>query len=111
MSSLRQTVAQQMASSWMTIPHVTQFDEADLTAILELKKKHEAAYDKKGVRLTVTAFILKAVARTRPDDDQISSNRLDSHQSVASVSLNCSIAWTRSVMKRAASAPSMMRWS
>ena len=64
MSSLRQTVARRMASSWTTIPHVTQFDDADLTVVLDLKKKHEAAYDKQGVRLTVTAFILKAVART-----------------------------------------------
>jgi pyruvate dehydrogenase E2 component (dihydrolipoamide acetyltransferase) len=51
-----------MAESWTTIPHVTQFDEADITGLLELKKKHDAAYEQRGAKLTVTAFLLKALA-------------------------------------------------
>ena len=60
-SSLRQKIGQKMTESWTTIPHVTQFDEADITALMELRKKNVAAYEKKGTRLTITPFIMKAV--------------------------------------------------
>lgn len=62
MSSLRKVISRRMLESWNNVPHVTQFDEADLTTILELRKKNLAAYEKKGARLTVTGFVLKAVA-------------------------------------------------
>lgn len=59
-SSLRQKIAQKMVESWTTIPHVTQFDNADIAALLQLRKKYVAAYEKKGAALTLTSFILKA---------------------------------------------------
>jgi pyruvate dehydrogenase E2 component (dihydrolipoamide acetyltransferase) len=64
LSPLRQVIARRMTESWNTIPHVTQFDEADITGLLALRKKYVEAYQKKGARLTVTSFILKAVADT-----------------------------------------------
>jgi pyruvate dehydrogenase E2 component (dihydrolipoamide acetyltransferase) len=64
MSSLRKIISRRMLENWTTIPHVTQFDEADLTSILALRKKYVADYEKKGARLTVTAFVLKAVTAT-----------------------------------------------
>ena len=64
LSPLRQVIARRMTENWNAIPHVTQFDNADITALLALRKKYVAAYEKKGVRLTVTSFVLKAVADT-----------------------------------------------
>jgi pyruvate dehydrogenase E2 component (dihydrolipoamide acetyltransferase) len=64
MSSLRKVISRRMVENWNAIPHVTQFDNAYLTALLELRKKYVAAYEQKGARLTVTSFILKAVADT-----------------------------------------------
>jgi pyruvate dehydrogenase E2 component (dihydrolipoamide acetyltransferase) len=64
LSSLRQVIGRRMTENWNTIPHVTQFDEADITALLDLRKKHLEAFEKKGARLTVTSFVLKAVADT-----------------------------------------------
>jgi pyruvate dehydrogenase E2 component (dihydrolipoamide acetyltransferase) len=61
---LRQVIARRMSESWSTIPHVTQFDEADVTGLLALRKKYADAYEKKGARLTLTSFVLKAVADT-----------------------------------------------
>ena len=49
------------AGNWNSVPHVTQFDDADLTAVLGLRKKYAADYEKQGARLTVTGFVLKAV--------------------------------------------------
>ena len=60
-TSLRQKIAQKMTESWTTIPHVTQFEDVDITSLMELRKKYAAAYEKKGAKLTVTHFILKAL--------------------------------------------------
>jgi pyruvate dehydrogenase E2 component (dihydrolipoamide acetyltransferase) len=62
MSPLRKTIARRMAENWNAIPHVTQFDEADITALMELRKKYASSYEAKGTRLTLTAFALKAAA-------------------------------------------------
>jgi pyruvate dehydrogenase E2 component (dihydrolipoamide acetyltransferase) len=62
LSPLRKTIADRLSESWRTIPHVTQFDEADITALNDLRKKLAPAYEKAGTRLTLTSFALKAVA-------------------------------------------------
>ncbi|MGN6553340.1 MAG: 2-oxo acid dehydrogenase subunit E2 [Verrucomicrobiota bacterium] len=61
LTPLRQVIARRMTENWNAIPHVTQFDDADITGLLALRKKYVEAYEKKGVRLTVTSFVLKAV--------------------------------------------------
>ena len=61
-SQLRRAIAEQMAVSWTSVPHVTQFDEADITDLLTLKKTWDAKYEKKGAKLTVTVLVLKALA-------------------------------------------------
>lgn len=64
LSPLRQTIARRMAESWATVPRVTQFDEADVTRLGELRKQHLEAYQQKGTKLTLTPFVVKAVANT-----------------------------------------------
>lgn len=64
LSPIRQTISRRMVQNKVSIPHVTQFDEADITALNDLRKKHAPAYEKKGARLTLTSFVLKAVANT-----------------------------------------------
>jgi pyruvate dehydrogenase E2 component (dihydrolipoamide acetyltransferase) len=61
MSNLRKVIARRMVESWTTIPHVTQFDDADITEVSALKDKFAAAYKEKGAKLTLTPFLLKAV--------------------------------------------------
>jgi pyruvate dehydrogenase E2 component (dihydrolipoamide acetyltransferase) len=61
-TQLRKVIAQRMTESRTTIPEVTQFDEADVTALNDLRKKYVAAYEAKGARLTLTSFVLKIVA-------------------------------------------------
>jgi pyruvate dehydrogenase E2 component (dihydrolipoamide acetyltransferase) len=64
LSPLRQVIARRMAENWNAVPRVTQFDEADITALMELRKKYAAAYEQKGARLTLTSFVLKIAADT-----------------------------------------------
>jgi pyruvate dehydrogenase E2 component (dihydrolipoyllysine-residue acetyltransferase) len=61
LSVLRKTISRRMVENWNTIPHVTQFDEADITGLMELRKKVAPDYEKRGARLTLTSFALKAV--------------------------------------------------
>ena len=61
---LRKVIARRMSESWNTVARVTQFDDIDFTRLGELRKKFAAAYEAKGVKLTLTPFVLKAVADT-----------------------------------------------
>lgn len=61
MTTLRRTISGKMTLSWTTIPHITQFDEADISDILALRKKYAPKYEKKEAHLTLTAFALLAV--------------------------------------------------
>lgn len=62
MSALRRTVSQRMVQSWTSVPKIDQFDDADISTLLALRKKHAADYQKKGAHLTLTSFLLKAIA-------------------------------------------------
>lgn len=55
--------------NWVRIPHVTQFDEADITGLEDFRKEQNALADKKkmGVKYTPLVFIMKAVAKALED--------------------------------------------
>jgi pyruvate dehydrogenase E2 component (dihydrolipoamide acetyltransferase) len=58
LSMIRKATARQMSLAWSLIPHVTQHDEADVTDLEAFRKQQQGH----GVKLTVTAFALKAAA-------------------------------------------------
>lgn len=62
LSGIGRATAEQMARSWATIPHVTQFDKADITELEKLRKQYGKQAETAGGKLTVTAIILKVVA-------------------------------------------------
>lgn len=64
MSSVRKATLRAMAQAWREVPMVTHFDRADVTGLEEVRKKYAPRAEAQGVRLTMTAFILKAVALT-----------------------------------------------
>ncbi|MCU7810492.1 MAG: dihydrolipoyllysine-residue acetyltransferase [Candidatus Thiodiazotropha sp. (ex Notomyrtea botanica)] len=47
---------------WLSVPHVTQFDEADITELEAFRKAQKASAEKQDVRLTFMPFLMKAVA-------------------------------------------------
>jgi pyruvate dehydrogenase E2 component (dihydrolipoamide acetyltransferase) len=51
-------------ASWVNLPHVTQFDEADITELEATREKLKAKAEKSGVKLTPLAFIVRACVRT-----------------------------------------------
>ena len=63
MSPLRRTVSRRMVESWTTVPKINQFDDADITSLLALRKKNSAHFEKKGAHLTLTSFLLLVLGR------------------------------------------------
>jgi pyruvate dehydrogenase E2 component (dihydrolipoamide acetyltransferase) len=59
--SLRRKIAANMTQSWTTIPHVHQFQDADITDLMELHKRYLLEFKKKGATLTLTSLVIKAV--------------------------------------------------
>ena len=47
--------------NWVTVPHVTQFDEADITELEAFRKQLNEENQKEGIRVTVLAFLMKAL--------------------------------------------------
>ncbi|HEB81956.1 MAG TPA: dihydrolipoyllysine-residue acetyltransferase [Gammaproteobacteria bacterium] len=47
--------------NWLTVPHVTQFDEADITELEKFRKQLNEENKKEGIRVTVLAFLMKAL--------------------------------------------------
>jgi pyruvate dehydrogenase E2 component (dihydrolipoamide acetyltransferase) len=62
MSSVRRKTAEQMGYAWTSVPHVTQFDKADITDLEQLRKDFAKKAEATGGKLTVTAILLKVVA-------------------------------------------------
>jgi pyruvate dehydrogenase E2 component (dihydrolipoamide acetyltransferase) len=53
-----------LQASWVNIPHVTQFDEADITDLEDVRTKLKGKAAKEGIKLTPLAFVLRAVTKT-----------------------------------------------
>jgi pyruvate dehydrogenase E2 component (dihydrolipoamide acetyltransferase) len=59
MSHVRRITLESMSQAWRTIPHVTQFDRADITELETVREKFGKAAEKAGAKLTITSMLLK----------------------------------------------------
>lgn len=62
LKGIRKRTAEVMVRSVSTIPHVTHFDEADVTDLMSVVKQEKALAESRGIKLTVLAFLVKAAA-------------------------------------------------
>jgi pyruvate dehydrogenase E2 component (dihydrolipoamide acetyltransferase) len=62
LSKINKLTGKFLHRNWVTIPHITQFDEADITALEAFRKQSNKDYEKEGVKFTILSFIMKAVA-------------------------------------------------
>ena len=62
MSKIKRITAQNMTRSWLNVPHVTQFDHADITELEVFRKGLKAEAEKRGTKVTPLPFMLKACA-------------------------------------------------
>ncbi|PJJ96813.1 dihydrolipoyllysine-residue acetyltransferase [Lysobacteraceae bacterium NML91-0213] len=62
LSRIRKISGANLARNWAMIPHVTQHDDADITALEELRVQLNREHEKAGIKLTMLAFLIKASA-------------------------------------------------
>lgn len=74
MSNIRLKTAQHLSNAWQTIPHVTQFDKADITELEKFRKSYAKQAEKQGVKLTVTAILVKIITSALKKFPQFNSS-------------------------------------
>ncbi len=62
LSKLHKLTAANMHRSWLNVPHVTQFDDADITELEDFRGGLKAEAERRGVKITPLPFLLKACA-------------------------------------------------
>lgn len=82
MSKIRRTIAAQMIRAASTIPHVTNFDDADVTDLEHLRKGVPKDFLGPGVKLTSMPFVMKAVALALTHHPALNASIDDQHEQV-----------------------------
>lgn len=73
MPKIRRAIAAKMYESWNTVPRVTNFDDADVTDLEQIRQSSKADYENKGVKLTSMPFLIKSVAMALKDHPTINA--------------------------------------
>ena len=73
-TKLDKLTAINMHRSWVNVPHVTQFDEADITDLEEFRAGLKAEAERRSTRITPLPFLLKACALALRDNPKINSS-------------------------------------
>ena len=73
-SKLDKLTAANMHRSWLNVPHVTQFDEADITDLEEFRAGLKAEAEQRSTRITLLPFLLKVCALALRDNPKINSS-------------------------------------
>ncbi|MBY5992145.1 pyruvate dehydrogenase complex dihydrolipoyllysine-residue acetyltransferase [Ferrimonas balearica] len=84
LSRIKKISGANLARNWAMIPHVTQFDDADITELEAFRKEQNAVVAKQelGFKITPLVFILKAVAKTLADLPQFCASLSEDGESV-----------------------------
>ncbi|MBT7309086.1 MAG: dihydrolipoyllysine-residue acetyltransferase [Gammaproteobacteria bacterium] len=77
LSRIKKISGKHLHACWLNVPHVTQFDEADITTLEAFRQSNREDAEKRGVRLTPLVFIMKAVVAVLREFPQFNSS-LDS---------------------------------
>ncbi len=74
LSRIRKLAAANLHRSWLNVPHVTQHDEADITDLEAFRRAHLEEARERGVRLTLLAFLMKAVTASLTEFPEMNSS-------------------------------------
>jgi pyruvate dehydrogenase E2 component (dihydrolipoamide acetyltransferase) len=69
-------------ASWLNVPHVTQFDECDITEMDQFRKDQKAAAEKQDIKLTPLVFVMKAVVKALQDFPTVNASLSPDGQSI-----------------------------
>ncbi len=82
-SKLDKLTAANMQRSWLNLPHVTQFDEADITELEDFRASLKGEAEARGTKLTPLPFLLKACAVALRDNPKFRSSIVDGGEALA----------------------------
>jgi len=82
LNKIRRLTGERMQAAWQTVPHVTQFDQADITELDELRQSMKTAWAASGVRITLLPFLMKAVALLLKDYPDFNSSLASTGQAL-----------------------------
>lgn len=74
LKGVRKRIAEVMVRSVSTIPHVTHFDEADVTELVAVVEREKSLAEKRGIKLTVLSFLAKAAAAALKEFPSVNSS-------------------------------------
>jgi pyruvate dehydrogenase E2 component (dihydrolipoamide acetyltransferase) len=74
LTKINKLTGQFLHRNWVTIPHVTQFDEADITEMEAFRQQLNAENKDKGIKITPLAFIMKAIVATMKEYPRFNSS-------------------------------------
>jgi len=93
LSRIKKISGKHLHACWLNIPHVTQFDEADITRLEEFRQSNKEEAEKRGVRLTPLVFIMKAVVAALKEFPQFNASLdLDNEQLIIKSYYNIGVA-------------------
>ncbi len=79
---VRRTIADAMVESKYTAPHVTHHDEVDVTRLVEARERLEPVAAERGVRLTYTPFVVKAVVAALTEFPELNATLDEEHEEI-----------------------------
>ena len=74
LSRIQKISGPRLLASWLNIPHVTQFDEADITALEDVRNKLKQKASQEGIKLTPLAFVMRACVKALQEFPQFCSS-------------------------------------
>jgi pyruvate dehydrogenase E2 component (dihydrolipoamide acetyltransferase) len=74
LNRIRKLSAANLHRSWVTVPHVTQFDEADITELDHFRREMKSEAESRGVKLTFLPFVLRACAAVLREQPQFNAS-------------------------------------
>jgi pyruvate dehydrogenase E2 component (dihydrolipoamide acetyltransferase) len=74
LNRIRKLSSANLHRSWVTVPHVTQFDAADVTELESFRKEKRAEAEAAGFKLTFLPFVVKAVCRALQEHPQFNAS-------------------------------------
>lgn len=74
LSRIKKLSGANLHRNWIGIPHVTQFDEADITDLEDFRKQNTAVTEKEGFKLTMLAFLVKACVAALRQHPELNSS-------------------------------------
>ncbi len=76
LSRIQKISGKHLYNAWSSIPHVTQFDESDITELEKFRKDQKSAADKAGVKVTFMPFLMRALAVAMAEYPQFNASLL-----------------------------------